>query len=93
MSTPSITRTLIVPFNPSVCLLDLTWSTETFADNPNANAIRWGTLYNFRFDADQSPRATTATIGFWSDGRHGAEPGSYPVREIGESRSRVASLC
>ena len=81
------------PWTPDQTPDSLTWSTETFADNPNANAIRWGTLYNFRFDADQPPRATTATIGFWSDSRHGAEPGSYPVREIGESRSRVASLC
>ena len=23
----------------------------------NANAIRWGTLYNFRFDADQPPQS------------------------------------
>ena len=34
----------------------ITWSTETFAQNQNANAIRYGTLYNFRFDADQPPR-------------------------------------
>ncbi|HEX4706399.1 MAG TPA: hypothetical protein VH229_01575, partial [Candidatus Udaeobacter sp.] len=33
----------------------ITWSTETFAQNQNANAIRYGTLYNFRFDADQPP--------------------------------------
>ena len=35
----------------------ITWSTETFATNQNANAIRYGTLYNFRFDADQAPRS------------------------------------
>ena len=34
----------------------ITWNTETFVENPNANAIRWGTLYNFRFDADQPPQ-------------------------------------
>src|SRR5438552_5111356 len=27
----------------------LTWSPETFAQDQNANALRWGTLYNFRF--------------------------------------------
>ena len=37
----------------------ITWSTETFATNQNANAIRWGTLYNFRFDADQAPNLPT----------------------------------
>ncbi|MCA8963178.1 MAG: hypothetical protein KDC38_21800, partial [Planctomycetes bacterium] len=30
----------------------LTWATTPFATNANANALRWGTLYNFRFDAD-----------------------------------------
>jgi hypothetical protein len=44
---------------------DLSWSSETFAQNPNANAIRWGTLYNFRFDADRPPQAANATIGFF----------------------------
>ena len=46
----------------------ITWSTETFAQNQNANAIRWGTLYNFRFDSDQPPQAGNATIGFFKTG-------------------------
>jgi hypothetical protein len=45
-----------------------TWSTETFAQNPNANAIRWGTLYNFRFDSSAAPVPSTATIGFFKTG-------------------------
>jgi hypothetical protein len=45
-----------------------TWSTETFAQNQNANAIRWGTLYNFRFDSNHPPVATNATIGFFKTG-------------------------
>ncbi len=32
------------------------WNCETFAQNQNANAIRWGTLYNFRFDSSAPPR-------------------------------------
>ncbi len=43
----------------------ITWNTETFAQNQNANAIRWGTLYNFRFDADQPPQSANATVGFF----------------------------
>ncbi len=35
---------------------DISWSSETFAQNPNANAIRWGTLYNFRFDSTSPPQ-------------------------------------
>ena len=46
----------------------ITWNTETFATNQNANAIRWGTLYNFRFDADQGPNPTSATVGFFKTG-------------------------
>jgi hypothetical protein len=43
----------------------LTWSCETLAQNQNANAIRWGTLYNFRFDADLPPQSTSATVHFF----------------------------
>jgi hypothetical protein len=46
----------------------LTWSTETFAQNQNANAIRWGTLYNFRFDSSAAPILSEATIGFFKTG-------------------------
>jgi len=46
----------------------VSWSTETFAQNQNANAIRWGTLYNFRFDSNRPPQATNATIGFFKTG-------------------------
>jgi hypothetical protein len=46
----------------------LSWSSETFAQNPNANAIRFGTLYNFRFDSNRPPQAGNATIGFFKMG-------------------------
>src|SRR6266513_1411993 len=46
----------------------ITWNCETFATNPNANAIRFATMYNFRFDADQPPNATSATVGFFKTG-------------------------
>jgi hypothetical protein len=46
----------------------MTWSSETFAQNANANAIRWGTLYNFRFDSNKPPQAANATIGFFKTG-------------------------
>ena len=35
----------------------ITWNTETFATNQNANAIRWGTLYNFRLLNADAPAA------------------------------------
>lgn len=39
----------------------VSWATQTFAQNQNANALRWGTLYNFRFDADVAPITGTVT--------------------------------
>ena len=46
---------------------NITWQTQTFGENSNANALRWGTLYNFRFDANVAPAATLgdATIGLF----------------------------
>jgi hypothetical protein len=46
----------------------LSWNSETFAQNQNANALRWGTLYNFRFDSNRPPQAANATIGFYKTG-------------------------
>lgn len=40
----------------------LTWSTQTFAQNVNANALRWGTMYNFRFDANVPPSETMGDV-------------------------------
>src|SRR6266478_6636705 len=46
----------------------VTWNCETFAQNQNANAIRFGTLYNFRFDSNAPPAASTANISFFKTG-------------------------
>ncbi len=56
------------PWTPTQFSDSLTWSSETFAQNPNANAIRWGTLYNFRFDSESPPQTTNATVGFFKTG-------------------------
>ncbi|KAA3611793.1 MAG: hypothetical protein DWQ01_06830 [Planctomycetota bacterium] len=39
------------------------WATAAFSSNPNANALRWGTLYNFRFTADSPPAPANAVVG------------------------------
>ena len=31
------------------------WSTSSYMEDEFANALRWGTLYNYRFDADVAP--------------------------------------
>ena len=56
------------PWSPNQTATSLAWSCETFAQNPNANAIRWGTLYNFRFDSNRPPQTSNATIGFFKTG-------------------------
>jgi hypothetical protein len=40
----------------------LGWATSTFAQNPSANALRWGTMYNFRFDANLPPVGGMLTL-------------------------------
>ncbi len=46
----------------------VTWATTSFASNPNANAIRWATMYNFRFIANAAPVQANATVGFFKPG-------------------------
>ncbi|MCH2133042.1 MAG: hypothetical protein MK116_04750 [Phycisphaerales bacterium] len=46
----------------------VTWSTDTFADNPNGNAIRWATMYTFRFDADTAPTAESGFLSYFRSG-------------------------
>ncbi len=46
----------------------ITWSTETFAQNEDANALRWGTLYNFRFDLDRGPESGMVNLGLFRPG-------------------------
>jgi len=58
----------IAPWTPTQTSTSLSWNSETFAQNQNANAIRWGTLYNFRFDANSPPQAVNATVGFFKTG-------------------------
>ncbi|HUN82138.1 MAG TPA: hypothetical protein VMV81_11595, partial [Phycisphaerae bacterium] len=41
----------------------ITWATMPYAVSDNANALRWGTLYNFRFDANTPPASGLVTLG------------------------------
>ena len=55
----------LTDWGSSVGAGSVTWSTDDFATNENANALRWGTLYNFRFTADAGPATGTATLGLF----------------------------
>ena len=57
----------------------ITWATDRYADNPNANALRFSTLYNFYFDSNAEPDTTTITIGLFKPG----DPPSVSASSIG----------
>ena len=62
----------------------IAWESATFAQDPNANALRWSTTYNFRLDAAAPPVAGTVTVGLFAPGSPDAisvpatVPGSAP---------------
>jgi hypothetical protein len=62
------------PYNNTDWVVDpvttsVRWHTDqTHAQNPNANALRWGLMYNFWFTADRGPTLGTATLGLFKPG-------------------------
>ncbi|MBI70053.1 MAG: hypothetical protein CMJ38_08715 [Phycisphaerae bacterium] len=47
---------------------ELAWSTVSYESNQNANALRFGTLYNFRFDSASPPANGDAILSFFKPG-------------------------
>jgi hypothetical protein len=65
------------PYDPtdwsvSVTSGAVTWSGGVYANDPNGNALRFATLYNFWFDANRPPVAGSATLGLFKPGTAGA---------------------
>lgn len=52
----------------SVGIDSVTWATADYTTNPNANALRFATLYNFRFDANRAPAAAMVAVGLFKPG-------------------------
>ncbi len=46
----------------------LSWSTEDYSVNQNANAVRWGTMYNFWFETDAAPTTGDVELGLFRPG-------------------------
>ncbi len=46
----------------------ITWSTDNFSIDPNANALRWGTMFSFWFRADRPPADVTNSLGLFKTG-------------------------
>ncbi|CAN5794225.1 hypothetical protein BH20VER1_BH20VER1_00240 [soil metagenome] len=56
----------------------VSWSSETLAQNSNANALRWGTTYSYRFTSLRPPEVKDATIGFYKTGSPITVPVAVP---------------
>ena len=55
-----------VGFEPSTGTLK--WSSDTFDDNENANALRWNTMHTFSFDTSDPPVEGMARLTTFKDG-------------------------
>jgi hypothetical protein len=45
---------------------EIRWaSPQTFTQNQNTNALRWGTMYSFWFEADSGPEDTEVVMGLF----------------------------
>lgn len=56
---------------PVIAGPSITWASDPYAINANANAIRWSTLYNFRFTANVAPKIeadANVRLGFFKPG-------------------------
>lgn len=78
----------------------VSWATQTHAQNVNANALRWDTIYNFWFDANVAPGAGSATIALFKPGSPASIPGNIqvpggaggPVAPANDACANAASL-
>ncbi len=68
------------PWTATVSGNSVTWtSPQTFAQNPNSNALRWGTMYNFWFEANSASGNGSATLGLFKPGTPSSIALSVPV--------------
>lgn len=63
----------------SVSAGEIVWATEDFVANEAANALRWGTMYNFRFTANASPETGEATLGLFRPGTVSSAGAAVPA--------------
>jgi hypothetical protein len=67
---------------------DITWKTTPYGTNVNANAIRWGTMYNFRFTADVAPTTGQVMLGLFKPAT-----GSLPQVILGDAVVPDPTVC
>jgi len=67
----------------------VTFTTDAWATNPNANALRWGTLYNFRFDVNVAPVTDQVRLDLFTPGL----PGSLTASTLTPNACVVNGIC
>ncbi len=77
-------------WTPTVGTTSVAWTTTNYGTNPNANALRWGTLYNFRFDSTHPPQIGSATIGLFKPGTPTSIAGNVQVPGLDCNGNEVA---
>ncbi len=70
---------------PTILAEKIVWATTPYIFDANANALRWGTLYNFRFDANVAPQPAPVTIGLFKPG----DPAEVVVSTIGPANGLI----
>ncbi|MFQ5461483.1 MAG: hypothetical protein ACE5E5_02535, partial [Phycisphaerae bacterium] len=66
-------------WTPAVSGLTVQWATAPFVANAAANALRWGTLYNYWFDADTEPADGEVAIDLFRPGSPDSMTAIAPV--------------
>lgn len=63
----------------------VTWSCESAGVNANANALRWGASFNFRFDANKPPKSGSVDLGLFLAGSPASMSAALPVPDAPNS--------
>jgi hypothetical protein len=66
------------PWTVNIGSGEVSWATQTFAQNELANALRWDTTYNFRFQANAAPQTGSITLDLFRPG----SPNSVPLTAV-----------
>jgi len=69
----------------------VTWSTDDFVVDPEANAIRWSMLFNFHFTCDAPPADNQLTLGLFKPGNSG-DPNSLDFTASAPSGNFIPSV-
>ena len=83
------------PWTPTITADAIRWDTQSFTANPLANAVRFGTLYNVRFDADVPPQSVNGVAGLFktSDLKAVAIQGPSPATLADINSDGIPDVC